>query len=113
MMEQKSGLDKITQINDEQRKAIYKAASMVGRDTIEEVCPALLRIVLNSEKGLLKNELGRVIFHLQKTETINSRIGLEKLLDATITVAPEEVYKILKTSDKDARELAKRIKDIM
>ncbi|MBN1801108.1 MAG: hypothetical protein JW891_06335 [Candidatus Lokiarchaeota archaeon] len=113
MMEQKIGMAKITQISDQQRKAIYKAASTIGKDTIEEVCPALLRIVLNSEKGLLKNELGRVIFHLQKTETLNSRIGLEKLLDASLMVAPEETYKILESSDKFAQDLAKRIKEII
>jgi len=113
MMEQKIDMEKLTQITDQQRKQIYSAASRVGKDTIEEVCPALLRIILNSEKGALKNELGRVIFHLQKTETINSRIGLEKLLDASLMVKPEETFKILESSDKDAQELAKAIKKII
>ncbi|MFX1275766.1 MAG: hypothetical protein ACFFBP_15950 [Promethearchaeota archaeon] len=113
MMDQKVDIEKLSQITDEQRKQIYSAASRVGKDTIEEVCPALLRIVLNSERGVLKNELGRVIFHLQKTETINSRIGLEKLLDASLMVNPEETFKILETSDKEAQELAKEIKKII
>ena len=113
MMEQKIDIEKITQMTDEQRNAIYSAASNVSKDTIEELCPAFLRIVLNSEKGMLKNELGRVIFHLQKTETLNSRIGLEKLLDASLLVNPDETFKILLTSDQDAKELAKNIKEIL
>ena len=113
MSEQKINMEKLSQITDKQRIQIYRAASCVSKDTIEEVCPALLRVILNSERGQLKNELGRVIFHLQKTETINSRIGLEKLLDASLMVNPEETFKILETSDKEAQELAKEIKKIL
>ena len=113
MMEQKTDMDKVSLITDEQRKQIYSAASKVGKDTIEEVCPALLNLVLESDKGPLKNELGRVIFHLQKTETINSRIGLEKLLDASLMVNPEKTFEILGSCDKEAQELAKTLKEIV
>ena len=98
---------------DDQRKKIYNLVSQVNKDTINEVCPALLRIALNSEKDLLKNELGRVIFHLQKKEKINSLIGLEKLIDATLIVNPESMFRILESSDVDAKILAKKMKEIL
>ena len=113
MMDQKVSMEKTTQMTDEQRSKVYAAASRVSKEVIEEACPALLRIVLNSEKGPLKNELGRVIFHLQKTETLNSRIGLEKLLDAALMVAPEEAHKILEDCDNEGQELSKTIKTIL
>ena len=99
-------------ITDEQRKQIYSLVSSVSisKDTLDEVCPGLLKVLLNSEKGPLKNELGRVIFHLQKNERLNTRIGLEKLIDATLIVAPDELFEILESSEK---ELAKKIKEIL
>ena len=114
MMEQKSKIEqKVEFLSDDQRKLVYAHASKVSKDTVEELTEGLLPIVLNSEKGLLKNELGRVIFHLQKTETLNSRIGLEKLLEASLMVAPDETYKLLESADQDAKNLAKKIKEIL
>ncbi|MFX1571111.1 MAG: hypothetical protein ACFFB0_00005 [Promethearchaeota archaeon] len=68
---------------------------------------------MDSERGLLKNQLGMVIFHLQKNERINTVIGLQKLIDAALIVNPEELFKILESSDADAQELAKKIKEAL
>ena len=104
---------KETGITDEQRSMIYSYATKVSKDTINEVCPALLRVLLNDETGALKGSLGQVIFHLQKNERIDSLIGLQKMTEAALKVAPEEAFKILESSDEDAKELARRIKDIL
>lgn len=105
--------EKVEQLTDIQRSEIYEYARRVSRETLEEVCPALLRLALDSEKGKLKNQLGMVIFHLQKNERINTVIGLQKLLDAALIVAPEELFKILESSEADAQKLAKEIKRIL
>ena len=105
--------EKAEKITDVQRSQIYELVRKVGKETLNEVCPALLRLALNSEKGLLKNQLGNVIFHLQKNERINTVIGLQKLLDAALIVAPEEMFKILESADEDAQSLAKKIKGIL
>lgn len=104
---------KEARITDQQRKLIYILANRISKDTIDELCPALFRTVLNSEKGPLKGDLGAVIFHLQKNECLNSRIGLEKLLDASLMVAPQEMFKILESSGQEANNLAKKIKEIL
>ncbi len=77
------------------------------------MCPALLNLALESERGVLKNQLGRVVFHLQKNERINTVIGLQKLIDAALIVNTEELFKILEESDEDAQELAKNIKKVL
>jgi len=100
-------------ITDEQRKQIYSFSSHISQESRDEVCPALLRVLMNSERGLLKNELGKVIFHLQKNDRLNTIIGLEKLIDASLMVAPEELFKILELSEPDAKELAKKIKSVL
>jgi len=100
-------------ISEEQRKQIYEYANKASLEMIDEVCPALYRVCLNSEKGLLKNELGRVIFHLAKNERLNTRIGLEKLLDACLTVNPAEMFKILATSGRDGKKLGEQIKSVL
>lgn len=100
-------------ITDEQRSMIYSYATKVSKDTINEVCPALLRILLNDETGALKGSLGQVIFHLQKNNRIDSLIGLQKMTEAALKVAPEEAFKILESSEEDAKELARRIKAIL
>ena len=105
--------EKVAQLTDGQRSEIYEYARRVSHETLEEVCPALLRLALDSEKGKLKNQLGRVIFHLQKNERISTVIGLQKLLDAALIVAPEELFKILESSEADAQELAKKIKNVL
>ncbi|MFX1411549.1 MAG: hypothetical protein ACFFA6_14450 [Promethearchaeota archaeon] len=102
--------EKVKALTDEQIKEIYSCASKVSMDTIEELAHSLLRICLTAEKGELKNELGRVIFHLQKTERLNTRIGLEKLLDGALKVNAEKVFKLLESSEPDAQDLAKDIK---
>ena len=113
-MEQISKVEqKVDQLTEVQRSEIYECAQKVGRDTIEEVCPSLLRLALESEKGKLKNQLGMVIFHLQKNERINTVIGLQKLLEATLIVNREELFKILESADEGAQELAKKIKKIL
>jgi hypothetical protein len=100
-------------ITDSQRTQIYELARSVSKETLEEVCPALLRVALESEKGKLKNQLGNVIFHLQKNDRIETVIGLQKLIDAALIVNPEELFKILESADEDAKELAKKIKDVL
>jgi len=35
-------------------------------------------------------------------------IGLQKLLDAALIVAPEDIFKVLESSEADAQELAKK-----
>ena len=100
-------------ITDEQRAKIYSIASHVSKDCRSEICPAILDVLLETERGLLKNELGRVIFHLQKNERLDTQIGLEKLLDAGIQVAPQETFDVLEKSGEDAKELAERIKSVL
>jgi hypothetical protein len=105
--------EKVEQLTDVQRSEIYEYAKRVSKETIEEVCPALLRLALESEKGKLKNQLGMVIFHLQKNERINTVIGLQKLIDAALIVNPEGLFKILESADEGAQELAKKINSIL
>jgi hypothetical protein len=40
-------------------------------------------------------------------------IGLQKLLDAALIVNPEEMFKILESTDEGAQELGKKIKNIL
>ena len=105
--------EKVEQLTDIQRSEIYEYARRVSRETLEEVCPALLRLALDSEKGKLKNQLGMVIFHLQKNERLSTVIGLQKLLDAALIVNPEEMFKILGSADEGAQELARKIKSTL
>jgi uncharacterized protein YutE (UPF0331/DUF86 family) len=104
---------KIENLSDEKLTELYSLASEVSMDTIEELCPALLRICLEAEGNSLKNQLGMVIFHLQKNERLNTRIGLEKLLHGALKVDPKEVFKLLESSEPDAKELSKRIKQLL
>ena len=108
-------IEKIKQegITDEQRTQIYTFSIHISKETREEVCPALYNTLLNTEKGALKNELGRVIFHLFKNDRLNTVIGLEKLIDASLIVAPEEMFKILEESEADAKDLAKKIRQVL
>lgn len=105
--------EKVMALTDDQIKEIYSQASKVSMETIEYLVHSLLRICLTAEKGELKNELGRVIFHLQKNERLNTRIGLEKLLDGALRVNAEKVIKLLESSEPDAQALAKDIKAIL
>ena len=100
-------------IADVKRSQIYEFCREVGKETLEEVCPALLNLALEAERGMLKNQLGNVIFHLQKNERINTIIGLQKLIDAALLVNPEGLFKILEESDEDAKALVKKIKGVL
>lgn len=106
-------VEKMASLSDDQIKELYSLASEVSLDTIEELCPALLQICLKSKSNTLKDELGRVIFHLQKNERLNTRIGLEKLLHGALKVNAKEVFKLLESSEPDAKELSKRIKQLL
>lgn len=108
-------IEKIKQegITDEQRTQIYTFSIHISKETREEICPALYNTLLNTERGALKNELGRVIFHLFKNDRLNTVIGLEKLIDASLIVAPEEMFKILEESEADAKDLAKKIRQVL
>ncbi len=105
--------EKVEGITDTQRTQIYEFARSISKETLEEVCPALLRLALDSEKGILKSQLGNVIFHLQKNERIETVIGLQELIDAALIVNPEEMFKIFGDSDAEAQELAKKIKEVL
>jgi len=104
--------EKISLLPDEKVREVYALASKLSLDTIEELAPSLLRICLASE-GKLKNELGRVIFHLQKTERLNTRIGVEKLLHGALKVNAEATFKLLEDSDDDAKNLSNEIKSLL
>jgi hypothetical protein len=94
MVENKSSLFGIT--------AIIVGASGLGLGAFS---------IVNSQ--VVENQLGMVIFHLQKNERINTVIRLQKLLDAALIVNPEEMFKILESADEGAQELAKKIKSIL
>jgi len=103
--------EKVMTLSDEKLKELYSLANHVSMDTIEEICPILLRICLTAENNVLKNELGQVIFHLQKNERLNTRLGLQKLLHGALKVNPEEVFKLLESAEE--RELSEKIKAIL
>jgi hypothetical protein len=105
--------EKVMTLSDEELKDIYSLTSKLNMESIEELAPALFRICLNAEKGELKNELGRVIFHLQKTERLSTRIGVQKLLEGALKVNAAEAFKLLETSEPDAKELAQEIKAML
>ena len=71
--------------------------NLMKQEDIEEFCPAILNILLTKEKRLLKNELGRVIFQLQKTEQLNTRFALENLVEGALIAAPEELFRLFGT----------------
>jgi hypothetical protein len=104
--------EKVAQLSDEKLKDVYTLASHVSMATIEDLCPDLLDICLNSAQGALKNELGMVIFHLQKNERISTRIGLQKLLHGALKVNAEATFKLLESSDSEAKQLSKKIKAV-
>ena len=104
--------EKISLLPDEKVREVYALASKLSLDSIEELAPSLLRICLASA-GKLKNELGRVIFHLQKTERLNTRIGVEKLLHGALKVNAEDTFKLLEDSDDDAKNLSNEIKNLL
>ena len=87
--------EKILSLTDEQINSIYSFSSRVTHESIDELVPILLDLCLEAESSVLKNELGRVIFHLQKTERLNTRLGFEKLLHGALRVDVKEVFKIL------------------
>lgn len=101
----------ILTLNDAQIEKVYELASHIDLAVIEDVAPELLEVCLNAQGGILKNELGRVIFHLQKTERLNTRIGFEKLLDGALRVNAEDVFKIL--SEAGVKDLVKEIKALL
>ena len=105
--------EKILNLTDEQINSLYSFASRVTQETIDEMAPILLETCLNAESGVLKNELGRVIFHLQKTERLNTRIGFEKLLYGALKVDVKEVFKVLESGASDAKDLVERIKSVL
>jgi hypothetical protein len=105
--------EKIMTLNDQELKEIYSVTNKLNLETIEELAPALFRICLSAEKGELKNELGRVIFHLQKTERLSTRIGVQKLLEGALKVNAADAFKVLESSEPDAKELAQEIKAIL
>ncbi|MFO7794756.1 MAG: hypothetical protein ACQERB_05785 [Promethearchaeati archaeon] len=113
MDDQKSVQKEEIILTDEQRTQVYSYARDVRNKTLEEVCPALFDVVLDSAEGRLKNDLGKVIFHLQKNERLNTRIGLEKLLDAGLKVNPEKTFRILESVGGEAKELADKIREVL
>ena len=106
----KSKVESLT-LTDDQIEKVYELASHIDLEVIEDAVPELLRVCLNAQGGILKNELGRVIFHLQKTERLNTRIGFEKLLDGALRVDAKEVFKILE--EANAGDLVKEIKALL
>jgi hypothetical protein len=105
--------EKVLNLTDEQINNVYSFASRVTQETIDEMAPILLDICLKAEGGILKNELGRVIFHLQKTERLNTRIGFEKLLHGALRVDAKDTFKILESGTSDAKDLVERIKSVL
>jgi len=105
--------EKMLSLSDDRLSSIYSYASRVTQESIDELSPSLLDICLEAESGELKYELGRVIFHLQKTERLNTRIGFEKLLHGSLIVNIKDVFKLLESGASDAKALVERIKSIL
>jgi hypothetical protein len=104
--------EKVLSLSDEQMREVYSLTTHISLESIEELAPSLLNICLESG-GKLKDELGRVIFHLQKTERLNTRIGFEKLLHGSLRVNAKETLKLLQSSEKDAKDLSLELKKLL
>ena len=105
--------EKIINLTDEQINSIYSFASRVTQESIDELVPILLDVCLEAELGVLKNELGRVIFHLQKAERLNTRIGFEKLLHGALKGDLKEAFRVLESGASDAKDLVGSIKSVL
>ena len=105
--------EKKIELTSTQRTQIYAFAMDVPKTTLDEICPALLDVCLDTEGGELKNELGQVIFHLQKNKRLNTKMGLQKLLDGALKVNPERTFRILESGDNHSQELAKDVKRVL
>ena len=102
--------EEVQNLSDEKLTELYSLASNVSMDVIEELCPPLLNICLEAKDNALKDQLGMVIFHLQKNERISTRIGLQKLLHGALRVDAEKVFDLLNGSGKEGEELSENIK---
>lgn len=96
-----------------QKVKIFNLVRYVSKNTCERVCPEILDMLLNSEKGKLKSNLGKSIFHLQRVERLNSTIGLERLIEAGLLVDTVGLLKILESSEQDAKDLASEMREIL
>ena len=100
-------------LTEVQKIKVFSLVRYISKKTCEQVCPKLLEMLLNSEKGKLKNNLGRSIFHLQRVERLNSTIGLERLVEAGFLVNTPKLLEILDNSEQDAKDLANEIREII
>ena len=88
---------KVVMASQDLKSKVCEYMNLMKQEDIEEFCPAILNTLLSKEKGLLKNELGRIIFQLQKTEQLNSRFALEKLVEGALIAAPEDLFRLFGT----------------
>lgn len=88
---------KVVMTSQDLKSMVCEYMNLMKQEDIEEFCPAILNTLLSKEKGLLKNELGRIIFQLQKTEQLNSRFALEKLVEGALIAAPEDLFRLFGT----------------
>jgi hypothetical protein len=88
---------KVVMTSQDLKSKVCEYMNLMKQEDIEEFCPAILNTLLSKEKGLLKNELGRIIFQLQKTEQLNSRFALEKLVEGALIAAPEDLFRLFGT----------------
>lgn len=100
-------------LSDIQKTKIMSLVHYVSKKTCNDICPKILNMLLSSEKGKLKNNLGRTIFHLQRVERLNSMIGLERLIEGGLLVDTYGLIDVLENSEQDAKDLAIEMKEIL
>lgn len=111
MSEQKQKVE-IT-LSETEKSKIFSLVRYISKNSCDSVCPKILDLLLNSERGKLKTNLGRSIFHLQAVDRLNSTIGLERLIEAGLLVNTPGLMKILESDKQDAKDLAAEIKEIL
>ncbi|GAB4305386.1 MAG: hypothetical protein Kow0069_01070 [Promethearchaeota archaeon] len=109
----------VAQISRVQLAKILALTKLVSEDALETICSSLYDLLLEKSERRLKNMLGRYIFHLKQVDRLNTTIGLQKLLEAGLSVLPEETLTLLETLggtekvSEAGKELAAEIREIL
>ena len=87
----------LKEYGEREKEILYRISRLCNAEKLENICDDLLDIILESKSTntLKSSAIGVSIFHMMNTDTLNTYVGFQRLIEAGMMIEPDATVKII------------------
>ncbi|MFX0103632.1 MAG: hypothetical protein ACFFCS_28985 [Candidatus Hodarchaeota archaeon] len=87
----------LKEYGEREKEILYRISRLCNAEKLEDLCDDLLDMILESKSAnaLKSSAIGVSIFHMMNTDTLNTYVGFQRLIEAGMMIEPDATVKII------------------